>query len=130
MERVRPFAGLLRRDTFDHPVMIITGNVYVTMGTDRRTSSTHYTPHSLTKPIVQHTLDPLVYHGPAEGLPKEQWTLLPAERILSLQVCDMAMGSGAFLVQTCRYLAERLAEPPRAAPPAAAPTRLWASCLG
>src|SRR5262249_8820776 len=30
--------------------------------------------------------------------------------ILALKVCDMAMGSGAFLVQTCRYLAERLVE--------------------
>ena len=108
--RVRPFAGLLRRDTFGRPVVITTGSVYVTAGTDRRSSGTHYTPRSLTEPIVQHTLDPLVYHGPAEGLPKEQWTLHPAERILALQVCDMAMGSGAFLVQTCRYLSERLVE--------------------
>ncbi|MEI8167340.1 MAG: hypothetical protein WCG26_13245, partial [Chloroflexales bacterium] len=108
--RVRPFAGLLRRDTFDRPVVITAGSVYVTAGTDRRTSGTHYTPRSLTEPIVQHTLDPLVYHGPAEGLPKEQWTLHSAERILALQVCDMAMGSGAFLVQTCRYLSERLVE--------------------
>ena len=30
--------------------------------------------------------------------------------ILDLKVCDMAMGSGAFLVQACRYLAERLVE--------------------
>jgi hypothetical protein len=108
--RVRPFAGLLRRDSFGRPVVITAGSVYVTTGTDRRTSGTHYTPRSLTEPIVQHTLDPLVYHGPAEGLPKEQWTLHPAERILSLQVCDMAMGSGAFLVQACRYLSERLVE--------------------
>ena len=27
-----------------------------------------------------------------------------------LKVCDMAMGSGAFLVQACRYLSERLTE--------------------
>jgi len=84
VERVRPFAGLLRRDSFDRPVVVTAGSVYVTTGTDRRTSGTHYTPRSLTEPIVQHTLDPLVYHGPAEGLPKEQWTLHPAERILSL----------------------------------------------
>src|SRR6266508_993955 len=110
VERVKPFAGVLRPDTFGRPVIITSGSIYVTSGTDRRSSGTHYTPRSLTEPIVQHTLDPLVYHGPAEGLTKEQWTLHPAERILSLQVCDMAMGSGAFLVQACRYLAERLAE--------------------
>jgi len=110
VERVRPFAGLLRHDTFGRPVVITSGSVYVTAGTDRRSSGTHYTPRALTEPIVQHTLDPLVYHGPAEGLPKEQWTLHSAERILALQICDMAMGSGAFLVQACRYLAERLTE--------------------
>ncbi len=108
--RVLPFAGLLRRDTFNRPMVITAGSVYVTSGTDRRSTGTHYTPRSLTEPIVQHTLDPLVYHGPAEGLPRDQWRLHSADRILSLQVCDMAMGSGAFLVQACRYLSERLVE--------------------
>lgn len=121
VERVKPFAGLLRPDTFGRPVIITTGSIYVTSGTDRRSSGTHYTPRSLTEPIVQHTLDPLVYHGPAEGLPKEQWTLHPAERILALQVCDMAMGSGAFLVQACRYLAERLAETAEVRTPGGSP---------
>ncbi|MFL6314973.1 MAG: Eco57I restriction-modification methylase domain-containing protein [Terriglobales bacterium] len=48
--------------------------------------------------------------GPAEGLPKEQWRLKSPKEILDLKVCDMAMGSGAFLVQACRYLSERLVE--------------------
>ena len=48
--------------------------------------------------------------GPAEGLPKEEWKLKSPKEILALKVCDMAMGSGAFLVQACRYLAERLVE--------------------
>jgi hypothetical protein len=59
---------------------------------------------------VQHTLDPLVFEGPAEGWPKEKWRLRSAREILDLKICDMAMGSGAFLVQTCRYLSERLLE--------------------
>ncbi len=82
----------------------------MTKGSDRRESGTHYTPRSLTEPIVQHTLDPLVYEGPAEGWPKEEWRLRSADEILALTVCDMAMGSGAFLVQACRYLSERLVE--------------------
>src|SRR6266700_1135877 len=109
-ERVLPFAGLLRTDTFGNPVVITADSVYVTQGSDRRSTGTHYTPRSLTEPIVQHTLDPLVYIGPAEGLPQEQWTLRPAAEILELKVCDMAMGSGAFLVQSCRYLSEKLVE--------------------
>jgi len=76
----------------------------------RRSTCTHYTPRSLTEPIVQHTLELLVYEGPAEGKPKEEWKLKSPREILALKVCDMAMGSGAFLVQTCRYLADRLVE--------------------
>src|SRR5271166_2130788 len=45
--RVRPFSGLVRNDTFDRPVVIRKGSVYVTAGTDRRSSGTHYTPRSL-----------------------------------------------------------------------------------
>jgi hypothetical protein len=108
--RVVPFAGLVRADTFGHPVVIPAGSVYVTEGVDRRSSGTHYTPRSLTEPIVQYTLEPLVYDGPAEGKPKEQWRLKSARDLLSLKVCDMATGSGAFLVQACRYLSERLLE--------------------
>jgi hypothetical protein len=109
-ERVLPFAGLLRTDTFDKPAVITADSVYVTQGSDRRTTGTHYTPRSLTEPIVKHTLDPLVYIGPAEGKPQEEWQLRPAADILNLKVCDMAMGSGAFLVQACRYLSEKLVE--------------------
>jgi hypothetical protein len=109
-KRVKPFAGLVRFDDVDYPVVITTGSVFVTAGTDRRSSGTHYTPKSLTEPIVQYTLEPLVYVGPAEGLPKDQWTLRPAKELLALKICDMACGSGAFLVQVCRYLSARLLE--------------------
>ena len=109
-KRVKPFAGLVRLDTLGYPVVITTGSVFVTAGTDRRSSGTHYTPKSLTEPIVQYTLEPLVYIGPAEGLPKDQWNLRSAKELLALKICDMACGSGAFLVQVCRYLAARLLE--------------------
>lgn len=109
-QRVLPFAGLLRDDDYGRPWIVQEGSVYVTSGTQRRTSGTHYTPRSLTESIVLHTLEPLVYHGPAQGLPREQWQLRSSQELLDLNVCDMAMGSGAFLVQACRYLAERLLE--------------------
>jgi hypothetical protein len=108
--RVRPYAALLREDTLGHPVVINTCSIYVAKGSDRRSTGTHYTPRSLTEPIVQHTLEPLVYIGPAEGKPRAEWKLNSAREILALKICDMTMGSGAFLVQTCRYLAERLVE--------------------
>ena len=108
--RVQPLAGLVRLDNFGYPVVIPTGSVFVTAGTDRRSSGTHYTPRVLTEPIVQYTLEPLVYVGPAEGWPKSEWKLKSAKELLDLKICDMACGSGAFLVQVCRYLAARLLE--------------------
>lgn len=107
---VRPYAALLRQDTLGYPVVITAGSVYVTEGTVRRSTGTHYTPRSLTEPIVQHTLDPLVYVDMAEGVPASPDTLGSPEKILSLKICDMACGSGAFLVQACRYLSEKLVE--------------------
>ena len=109
-KRVEPLAGLVRPDSFGYPVVISKGSVFVTAGTDRRSSGTHYTPRSLTEPIVQYTLEPLVYVGPAEGKPKSEWKLKSAKELLELKICDMACGSGAFLVQAARYMAERLLE--------------------
>jgi hypothetical protein len=109
-ERIIQFRGLLRQDSFERLVVVLPGGIYVGQGSARRSTGTHYTPRSLTEPIVQHTLEPLVFLGPAEGMPKEQWKLRSPKEILDLKVCDMAMGSGAFLVQACRYLSERLVE--------------------
>jgi len=110
LERVAQYAGLLREDDFGYPAVFLPGSVYVTAGATRRATGTHYTPRSLTEPIVQHTLEPLVYTGPAEGLPKEEWKLKSPAELLELKVCDMAMGSAGFLVQVIRYLSERLVE--------------------
>ncbi len=108
--KVQPWAGLLRPDTFGLPTIVTLGSVYVTQGQDRRATGTHYTPRSLTGPIVKRTLDPLLYQGLADGADPTPETLRSPKEILALKVCDMATGSGAFLVQACRYLSERLVE--------------------
>jgi hypothetical protein len=110
LERIRPFVNLIREDSFGRPLVTLADSIYLTTVKTRRSTGTHYTPPSLTEPIVQHTLEPLVYEGPAGGLPREQWKLKAPKAILDLKVCDMAMGSGAFLVQACRYMSERLVE--------------------
>lgn len=109
-ERIRPFTNLLRTDAWDDPIVYRGNSFMVTLGADRRETGTHYTPKSLTESIVTTTLKPVVYVGPAEGKPREEWTLKSSREILDLKVCDPAMGSGAFLVQASRYLGEKLVE--------------------
>ena len=109
-DRILPYAALLRTDPWGYPLVHHSGAFVVVLGADRRESGTHYTPKNLTEKIVEETLTPLVYRGPAEGKPREDWELKSAEELIDLKICDPAMGSGAFLVQACRWLSDRLVE--------------------
>ena len=83
----------------------------MTQALDRRASGTYYTPRQLAEEVVQHALDPVAYApGPAEERDPARWKLKTADELLDLKVADIAMGSGAFLVAACRYLAARLQE--------------------
>lgn len=108
--RIKPFAHLVRTDPWGYPLVYPAGAFIVTTGSDRRETGTHYTPKSLTEAIVTETLTPIAYVGPAVGTPREQWLLKSPAELLDLKICDPAMGSGAFLVQACRWLADRLVE--------------------
>lgn len=109
-DRILPYAELLRTDPWGYPLVHHAGAFVVVLGADRRESGTHYTPKSLTEKIVEETLTPIVYGGPAEGKAPPDWKLKSADELLDLKICDPAMGSGAFLVQACRWLADRLVE--------------------
>ena len=109
-DRIAPYLYFLRVDRWGYPLVYPAGTFMVTAGPDRRETGTHYTPKSLTEAIVKETLEPLVYIGPAEGNPRADWKLRPPSELLDLRICDPAMGSGAFLVQVCRWLSERLVE--------------------
>lgn len=108
LDRVRPYAALVRDDTLGDPVLYPKGTLHVTAGTDRRQTGTHYTPQTLAQEVVHYALEPIVYVGPAEGAPRQDWTLRPPVELLSLRICDPAMGSGAFLVQAAKQLAAHL----------------------
>jgi hypothetical protein len=108
--RIKPFAHLVRTDPWGYPLVYSAGAFIVTTGSDRRETGTHYTPKSLTEAIITETLTPIAYVGPVEGTPREQWVLKSLAELLDLKICDPAMGSGAFLVQACRWLADRLVE--------------------
>ena len=90
-------APRLDRDLFEGPQPA--GSLVFQPTEERRRSGSHYTPRSLTRPIVAEALRPWLErtaHQPS------------AEQILALKICDPAMGSGAFLVESCRFLAELL----------------------
>ncbi|MFI0370834.1 Eco57I restriction-modification methylase domain-containing protein [Actinomadura sp. 1N219] len=108
-ERLLPFFGLIRRDLRDLPMVILTDSLYVTDSSLRRRTGAHYTPSSLAKEVVEGALEPLVYSpGPLQTADSREWTPISSDEILSLKVADIAMGSGAFLVAACRYLANHL----------------------
>ena len=109
--RVVPYLGLLRTDLRGLPQVYLPDSYYVTKSSDRRSSGAYYTPRALAEEVVTHTLEPLVYSpGPADSPDGDRWKLKTSHELLGLRVCDMAMGSGAFLVAACRYLSERLIE--------------------
>ncbi len=68
--------------------------VFRLSGRERQRSASYYTPEVLTRFTVSQAL--------AELLGDD----LPAERILSLTVCEPALGSGAFAIEATRQLAE------------------------
>jgi len=109
-DQIQAYFHLLRTDALGNPMLYTKGAYMVATGADRRKTGTHYTPKSLTEAIVLETLEPLVYIGPSEGKPRNDWQLKSPNELLALKICDPAMGSGAFLVQVCRYLSERLGE--------------------
>ena len=61
---------------------------------ERKATGSFYTPRSVTEFLVRRTLHPLVVDRSAGD-------------ILALRVVDPAMGSGAFLVAACHYLADQ-----------------------
>jgi hypothetical protein len=110
-DRILPFWGLLRTDLRGLPTVFPAGSVLFTQVGDRRSTGTHYTPRELAEEVVEHTLAPLCFApGPAQGAERGVWRAKTAPELLALKVVDPAMGSGAFLVSACRYLADRVVD--------------------
>jgi hypothetical protein len=87
--------GAVYERVLEHePVATRAGLVLRRTSAERKATGTFYTPRSITEFVVRRTLQPLV---------RER----TAGEILSLRVVDPAMGSGAFLVAACHFLAEQ-----------------------
>ncbi len=111
VDAVTSLAPVLHWFDGGEPAVTMPGRRYVAPGTRRASTGTHYTPRSLAEEVAEGALEPLVYRpGPLETADRSQWRLRPSTAIQALKVADIAMGSGAFLVAACRYLADRLVE--------------------
>ena len=87
------------------PDRVLAGGMVLQPSEARRRSGSHYTPRSLTEPIVHKTLGPVL-----ADVRRESGGSITPDQILELKVCDPAMGSGAFLVEACRQLGDELVE--------------------
>ena len=68
--------------------------IYRLRGRDREKSASYYTPESLTRCLIRHSLRELISDSTS------------ADEILDLTVCEPAMGSAAFLNEAVNQLAE------------------------
>ena len=74
-------------------------------GNERKTTGSYYTPDSLVQCLLDSALNPVVDER-LEGKTGEE-----AEKaLLSIKVCDPAVGSGHFLIGAAHRLAQRLAD--------------------
>jgi len=88
-----------RMDINATPAPVAKGGLVLQPTDERRRSGSHYTPRSFTEPIVRKTLEPILKRFGEQPTPAQ---------ILELKICDIAVGSAAFLVETCRQLADVL----------------------
>ncbi|KQO65341.1 restriction endonuclease subunit M [Curtobacterium sp. Leaf261] len=72
--------------------------VYRLAGRERQQSASYYTPEVLTQFTVGQALEELL---------DQDNTITPAEEILTLTVCEPALGSGAFAIEAVRQLADQ-----------------------
>ncbi|QQR91030.1 MAG: N-6 DNA methylase [Myxococcales bacterium] len=88
----------LSEESTKHTPIAKKGSLIIQPGEERKRTSSHYTPPELSRPLVARALEPLL----------KAFAEPSSEQILSLSLCDPAMGSGAFLVEATRYLSEQL----------------------
>ncbi len=91
--------------------------VYALAGRNREKSASYYTPEVLTRCVVKYALKELLYEQDDRGR-DIGWKLRPAgdgsaatrpiaaSEILALNLCEPAMGSGAFLLEAVDQLAD------------------------
>lgn len=95
------YEGLLEYD----PVLDVNGSKVdfrLVKGNERSSSGSHYTPDELVQPLIKHSLEYIIEDKLEESDPEKA--------LLSITVCDVACGSGHFLLGAARRIATELAK--------------------
>ena len=95
------YEGLLEYD----PVLDVNGDKVefrLVKGSGRSSSGSHYTPDELVQPLIKHSLNYIIEDKLKESNPEKA--------LLSITVCDVACGSGHFLLGAARRIATELAK--------------------
>ncbi|NQV36812.1 MAG: N-6 DNA methylase [Candidatus Marinimicrobia bacterium] len=95
------YEGLLEYD----PVLDVNGSKVefsLVKGSERSSSGSHYTPDELVQPLIKHSLEYIIEDKLKESDPENA--------LLSITVCDVACGSGHFLLGAARRIATELAK--------------------
>ena len=109
VERIKPFFGILRTDLRNLPEVFLKDSYVVVSSSERSDSGAHYTPRSIAERIVKRA-------RPTRTSPARTAKKTPSSgscargKRSSIKIVDPACGSGAMLVSTCRYLADRVVE--------------------
>ncbi|MCA9698469.1 MAG: N-6 DNA methylase, partial [Myxococcales bacterium] len=94
--------GEIYESLLGYELILSEGPPQLRPGQARRRAGAHYTPQSLSEPVVRACLRPLL----------AEWHDLDddarAHRLSQLRVCDPAMGTGAFLLEAWRQLSALL----------------------
>jgi len=95
-------------EKFDETKRVDENELYLTNESgERKATGSYYTPEYIVEYIVENTVGPKVEEKIEEAEENGE-NILP--KILELNVCDPAMGSGHFLTEATEYIANQIVE--------------------
>lgn len=94
--------GSIYEGLLEYEPVVKNNNFSFIKGKERSDTGSHYTPEELVKPLIEHSLDYVILEKLKE--PNKE------EALLSINVCDVACGSGHILLSAARRIGYELAK--------------------
>lgn len=94
--------GSIYEGLLEYEPVVKNNNFSFIKGKERSDTGSHYTPEELVKPLIEHSLDYVILEKLKESNKEEA--------LLSINVCDVACGSGHILLSAARRIGYELAK--------------------